>query len=78
MNWTNFWPTLAPAVAALVEVVSGSIGPWLSAHPTITLLLDEGVDLITIQKLMGHESLETTQKYIHADVERARDLMPEF
>lgn len=31
---------------------------------TITLLLDEGVDLITIQRIVGHKDLDTTRRYV--------------
>ena len=35
-------------------------------HTFGTTLAAEGVDIVTIQKLMGHTDIKTTQKYLHA------------
>jgi site-specific recombinase XerD len=37
----------------------------LWAHPTISDLLDAGVDLATVQKVAGHSTANTTAKYVH-------------
>ncbi|MCC6174048.1 MAG: tyrosine-type recombinase/integrase [Chloroflexi bacterium] len=31
---------------------------------TITVLLDQGVDLLTIQRIVGHRDLATTRRYV--------------
>lgn len=41
-------------------------------HTTATLLLEAGVDPKTIQEIMGHSSVLTTQKYQHVSTELAR------
>lgn len=45
-------------------------------HSFATRLYDiDGVDLLDIQKLMGHKKIETTTKYIHLDSKRYRKII---
>ena len=53
--------------AALAAEITSKISPHTLRHSFATHLIENGADIISIQKMMGHENIVTTEKYLNVN-----------
>ena len=53
--------------AALAAEINSKISPHTLRHSFATHLIENGADIISIQKMMGHENIVTTEKYLNVN-----------
>jgi integrase/recombinase XerD len=69
--------TIVKTLGAEAEIQK-NISPHTFRHSFATHLLENGADLRAIQMMLGHESITTTEIYMHVDKSHLKDAMLKF
>jgi integrase/recombinase XerD len=58
--------------------IKKNVSPHTFRHSFATVLLKNGADLRSIQQMLGHESITTTEIYTHLDKQQLRDAIEKY
>lgn len=76
MTRNRFWQIIREV--ALAAGISKAISPHILRHSFATHLLAGGADLRSVQMMLGHTDISTTQIYTHVDSARLKSIHQRF
>ena len=63
---------------AVIINLNKKISPHTFRHSFATHLLKNGADLRSIQQMLGHESITTTEVYVHLDTRYLKKVVEQY
>ena len=72
MSRQGFWKILKNY--AQDAGISGEITPHTIRHSFAVHMIENGADLHSVQEMMGHSDISTTQLYLNMNISRMRDV----
>jgi integrase/recombinase XerD len=77
LSRTRVWD-LVKQYALMADIRPDLVHPHTLRHCFATHLLENGADIRSVQEMLGHVSISTTQIYTHVDQKRLKNVMLRF
>lgn len=77
LSRTRVWD-LVKQYAEMAGIAAEQVHPHTLRHCFATHLLENGADIRSVQEMLGHVSISTTQIYTHVDQKRLRSVVLKF